>query len=68
MKKYREYIYGACVLVIVISFYLLIMRHDSSGPFWAVREVQQNLKIWVFTTSTLIILMLLIGFFTRNRR
>lgn len=68
LRKYREWIYGIGVVVVVVTFYLLIMRHDSSGPFWAVRQIQRNLKIWSILTSVIIILMALVGYSTRSRK
>lgn len=68
LRKYREWIYGIGVVVVVVTFYLLIMRCDSSGPFWAVRQIQRNLKIWSILTSVIIILMALVGYSTRSRK
>jgi len=68
LKKYREWIYGIGIIVIIATIYLLIISHDSSGPFWVVRQIQQNLKIWAAITSSTIILMVLVGYLTRSKK
>lgn len=68
LKKYREWIYGIGVIVIVATFYIMIMSHDSSGPFWEVRQIQRNLRILAGITSVTIILMALVGFSTRSKK
>jgi hypothetical protein len=74
LKKYREWIYGIGVLVIVVTFYLLIMRAHTSGgsfrgePLWVGTRFQYNLKIWISISSVTIILMVLVGYFTRRKK
>lgn len=68
LKKYREWIYGIGVMIIVVTFFVLIGAHESSGPFWVVRQVQQNLQIWAIITSATIILMVMVGYFTRRKK
>jgi hypothetical protein len=74
LKKYREWIYGTGVIIIVVTFYLLVMRaHTSGGSFnggslWADRQFQHNLGIWVVITAVIVILMVLVGYFTRSNK
>ena len=68
LQKYREWIYGMGVLIIVVSFYLLVTRHDASGPIWQIRQFQLDFKIWAVITSATIILMLLVGYLTRSKK
>ena len=68
LKKHREWIYGLGAMIIVVTFFLLIGAHDSSGPFWEVRQIQQNLKIWAVITSATVILMVMVGYFTRSKK
>lgn len=68
LKKYRRWIYGIGVLVIVATFYLLVMGYGSSGTFWVVHQIQRNLEVWAFITVVTTVLMASVAYLTRSRK
>ena len=72
-KKYSSWIHVLGIGVIVVTFYLFVMRYHTSGgsfytvPLWKIYQIQ----VWiVITIVTLVIMALvsLIAYFTRNKK